>query len=64
MEDLHFTHSSRGCWKLLQKLESSNTALSTSDFAVNPNAVASCLINVSNSVKLRRKAKKEIKRRV
>ncbi|EFA13161.1 hypothetical protein TcasGA2_TC015965 [Tribolium castaneum] len=64
MEDLNFTHSSRSSWKLLQKLGSSNIAQPKTDSAISPNAVASRLVNVSNSVKLEKRAKKEMKRRV
>ncbi|EFA11691.1 hypothetical protein TcasGA2_TC005049 [Tribolium castaneum] len=64
MEDLNFTHSSRSSWKLLQKLGSSNITQPKIDFAISPNAVASRLVNVSNSVKLEKKAKKEMKPRV
>jgi len=55
---------SRSSWKLLHKLGSSNIALSQSDSSISPNAVATRLVNVSNSAKLERNAKQEMEQMI
>jgi hypothetical protein len=61
MTNMNFTHTSRSSWNLLRKL---GAAKQTKNSAtnINPNSIASRLLNVSNSVKLSKNKIQKMKR--
>lgn len=61
MENMNFTHSSRRSWKLLNKLGNQHQTIQDQP-QVSANAIASRLVNISNSVQLSKPEKLKMKR--